>query len=226
MRSGGPILRRSVLPYSSMISSSSLFLRWREIRQYRVLMEVEPGMLRVRVPREAVRLLGASDTLAVLYLWGLQNPPLRSELHFTRSWAETDKSYLIEHDDGMVVLETCVPWMKVVFTSGVRLAVVPHPIEQGEAAAVRVETDEPMRVRLTLVDARGGHAVVGDDPMPPGQRRCRFQPACRAASISCVWNMSVARSWGFCHLWLCGSANCVCHGLIGWSRMKHSQKAL
>ncbi|GBD05227.1 Ycf48-like protein [bacterium HR20] len=121
-----------------------------------VPMEVEPGMLRVRVPRQAVRLLGASDTVAVLSLWGLQSPPLRSELHFTRSWAETDKPYLIEHDDGMVILEACVPWMKVVLSSGVRLAVVPHPIEQGEGAAVMIETDEPMRVRLALVDARGG----------------------------------------------------------------------
>ncbi|GIV55515.1 MAG: hypothetical protein KatS3mg040_0283 [Candidatus Kapaibacterium sp.] len=121
-----------------------------------VPMEVEPGMLRVRVPREAVRLLGASDTLAVLSLWGLQSPPLRTELHFMRSWAETDKPYLIEHDDGMVILEACVPWMKVVLSSGVRLAAVPHPVGQGDAATVRIETDEPLQLRCTLVDARGG----------------------------------------------------------------------
>lgn len=120
-----------------------------------VRLEVEPGMLRVRVPREAVRLLGASDTIAVLSMWGLQSPPLRSELHFARSWVETDKPYLIEHDDGMVVFETCVPWMKVTLSSGVRLIAVPNPIEQGDGVVVTIETDDPVQLRCTLIDARG-----------------------------------------------------------------------
>ncbi len=120
-----------------------------------VPLEVEPGMLRVRVPREAVRLLGASDTIAVLSLWGLLSPPLRSELHFARSWAETDKPYLIEHDDGMVVFETCVPWMKVTISSGVRLRIDPHPIEEGDVALISFEAQNALRLRCKLLDLQG-----------------------------------------------------------------------
>jgi photosystem II stability/assembly factor-like uncharacterized protein len=117
--------------------------------------EVEPGTVHVRVPRRAVRLLGASDTLAVLLLWGMQSPPLRTELHFSRSWMETEKAYLIEHDDGMVVLDACVPWMKVTLSDGVRFRIDPHPIEEGGVAMISFDAHHATRLRCRLLDVQG-----------------------------------------------------------------------
>jgi photosystem II stability/assembly factor-like uncharacterized protein len=118
--------------------------------------ERELGIVRVRVPRQSARLLGASDTIAILHFLGLQSPPLRSELHFSRSWATTPKPYLIEHDDGAVVLDACVPWMKVVFGEGVQFRVVPNPVVAGENATLVVESKRAELIVCELFDERGG----------------------------------------------------------------------
>jgi photosystem II stability/assembly factor-like uncharacterized protein len=118
-------------------------------------LEVEHGVLRVRVPRQPSRRLGASDTLVVLRLLGLQSPPLRTELHFSRSWVETSKPYTLEHDDGMVVLGACVAWMKVVAIGNVRLSVAPNPVDERAAALLVAESTERQMVSAALYTSQG-----------------------------------------------------------------------
>lgn len=117
--------------------------------------EAELGTVRVRVPRQGGQMLGATDTLAYLWFVGLQSPPLRSELHFSRSWAETPKPYTIEHDDGMVILSTCVAWMKVVLVGNVRFWVAPNPIEGGTQAALVCQAEQRQTIRCLLYDSQG-----------------------------------------------------------------------
>lgn len=111
----------------------------------------ELGLLQVRVPRESrVGMLGSSDTLATLVFVGLQSPPLRSELHFTRSWAETLKPYTIEHDDGEVVLDACVPWARFVLSSEVHLRVVPNPADDAHPPTLEVVADSTTTLECAL----------------------------------------------------------------------------
>ncbi len=117
--------------------------------------EAELGTVRVRVPRQGGQMLGATDTLAYLWFVGLQSPPLRSELHFSRSWAETPKPYTIEHDDGMVVLSACVAWMKVVLVGDLRLWVLPNPTAEGGIATLVAESAQRQIVGCTLYAAQG-----------------------------------------------------------------------
>ncbi|MCX7930589.1 MAG: choice-of-anchor D domain-containing protein [Chlorobi bacterium] len=117
--------------------------------------ERDVGAVRVRVPREAVQSLGSTDTLAVLRFVGLQSPPLWSELHFTRSWVETFKPYTIEHDDGIVVLDACVPWMKVVLAGSVALRIEPNPSDRSNPARLIIETDRATRLRCQLFRSDG-----------------------------------------------------------------------
>lgn len=125
-------------------------------RSHELPIEVEPGgIVHVRVPRQAGQRLGATDTLAILRLLGLQSPPLRSELHFRRSWVETVKPYTLEHDDGMVILSTCVVWMKVVLVGNVQFWVAPHPIEGGTQAALVCQAEQRQTIRCLLYDSQG-----------------------------------------------------------------------
>lgn len=117
--------------------------------------ERDRGQITVRVPRRSDRLLGSSDTLAVLKFWGLQSPPLQSELHFTRSWAETIKPYTLEHDDGRVILDACIRWMKIILAGTVRYSVQPNPGDRAELPQLSIESEQPATVECTLFSSDG-----------------------------------------------------------------------